>query len=266
MPTVCLHDKAAIAACLRRNPYLHLYTLGDLDDFFWPYTIWYGLTDGAQQLQQVVLVYTASQPPTLLALADEPGDSMRELLRSLLPLLPRQLHAHVSGHLAENFRPDYTIQSHGPHLKMALQDPSQLQAFETAGIDQLSKVDLPQIRELYQASYPGNWFDPRMLATGFYFGARRADKLVSIAGVHVYSQAYNAAAIGNVTTLPELRGQGLGAAVCARLCQALLRSVSYVGLNVKADNRSAIRVYERLGFQRIATYEECGLALQPSAG
>ncbi|MDP9314803.1 MAG: GNAT family N-acetyltransferase [Chloroflexota bacterium] len=262
MPTVCLHDKAAIAAFLRRSPYLHLYTLGDLDDFFWPYTTWYGLTDAAQQLRQVVLVYTASLPPTLLALADETPDSMRELLGSLLPLLPRQLHAHVSGQLAEVFHSDYTIQSFGPHYKMALLDLSRLRAFEPAGIEQLTAADLPQIRELYQASYPGNWFDPRMLATGFYYGARRDNKLVSIAGVHVYSQEYNAAAIGNVTTLPELRGQGLGTAVCARLCQALLRSVSYVGLNVKVDNHSAIRAYERLGFQRIASYEECGLALK----
>jgi predicted GNAT family acetyltransferase len=30
-------------------------------------------------------------------------------------------------------------------------------------------------------------------------------------------------------------------------------------LNVKADNAGAIRCYERLGFEYIATYEECAL-------
>jgi len=30
-------------------------------------------------------------------------------------------------------------------------------------------------------------------------------------------------------------------------------------LNVKADNLSAIHSYERLGFEYVATYEECAL-------
>lgn len=265
MRTVCLHAKPEIETCLRRSPYLHLYTLGDLDDFFWPYTTWYGLVDDHDQLRQVVLVYTASAPPTLLALTDEPVDDLRRLLHSVIPLLPRQLHAHASGALADVFRPNYSIHSHGPHYKMALIDPSRLQRIDTDGVEQLTKADLPQILELYQASYPGNWFDPRMLATGYYFGIRRNHRLVSIAGVHVYSHAYNAAAIGNVATLPALRGQGLATAVCAHLCQSLLQSVQHVGLNVKADNASAIKAYERLGFQRIATYEECGLTMNPAA-
>ena len=46
MSLVCLHDKAVIEGFLRRNPLLHIYPLGDLDDFFWPHTTWYGLQDG----------------------------------------------------------------------------------------------------------------------------------------------------------------------------------------------------------------------------
>jgi ribosomal protein S18 acetylase RimI-like enzyme len=41
------------------------------------------------------------------------------------------------------------------------------------------------------------------------------------------------------------------------LCQELLRAgIEHVGLNVKADNRSAIACYENLGFQRVADYGE----------
>ncbi|MEJ7708630.1 MAG: hypothetical protein WKF84_01940 [Pyrinomonadaceae bacterium] len=35
MRIVCLHSKVEIERLLRRNLYLHLYALGDLDDFFW---------------------------------------------------------------------------------------------------------------------------------------------------------------------------------------------------------------------------------------
>jgi hypothetical protein len=46
--SVPLHDKATIERVLRRNVYLHLYSIGDLDDFFWPYTVWYATADGAE--------------------------------------------------------------------------------------------------------------------------------------------------------------------------------------------------------------------------
>jgi hypothetical protein len=48
--------------------------------------------------------------------------------------------------------------------------------------------DLPAIETLYRQSYPGNWFDARMLDTKQYFGVRdEAGALTCIAGVHVFS-------------------------------------------------------------------------------
>jgi len=41
-----------------------------------------------------------------------------------------------------------------------------------------------------------------------------------------------------------------------------MRKVKHIGLNVKADNASAIASYEKLGFERIATYEEFSLKLK----
>ena len=43
MAWVCLHEREPIAAFCRRDIALHLYTIGDLDPFFWPYTTWYAL-------------------------------------------------------------------------------------------------------------------------------------------------------------------------------------------------------------------------------
>jgi hypothetical protein len=36
-----VHDRTELAAELRKDPALHAYELGDLDDFFWPYTSWF---------------------------------------------------------------------------------------------------------------------------------------------------------------------------------------------------------------------------------
>ena len=42
MAVVELSDRDLIAAFLRRNAPAHVYELGDLDDFDWPYTRWFG--------------------------------------------------------------------------------------------------------------------------------------------------------------------------------------------------------------------------------
>ena len=101
-----------------------------------------------------------------------------------------------------------------------------------------------------------------MLETGRYYGIRNGRTILSVAGIHVYSPRYRVAVVGNVTTHPDYRGRGLGTAVCARLCKELLQEVDHVGLNVKADNASAIASYMRLGFERIAAYEEFSLKLK----
>jgi predicted GNAT family acetyltransferase len=95
-----------------------------------------------------------------------------------------------------------------------------------------------------------------MVETGQYVGIRDKDKLVCVAGIHVYSPIYKIAALGNITTLPELRGQGLGKAATAGLCKRLLKTVDAIGLNVRSDNTPAIKAYEAIGFTKVATYHE----------
>lgn len=258
MKVVSLHDKVEIESFLRRDTFLHVYSIGDLDDYFWPHTVWYALQeDGA--LSEVALLYTGLSLPTLLALSVQPGAQMRALLTQVSRLLPRRFYAHLSDGLSGTLEGDYLIEPHGAHYKMALTNPALLDMVDTTGVVPLSAADLPDLHELYRVSYPDNWFDPRMLGTGQYFGLRRDGKLVGVAGIHVHSQRYRVAALGNVATHPQYRGRGIARAICAELCRSLLRTVDHIGLNVKADNVAAIRAYEGLGFERIATYDECSL-------
>jgi ribosomal protein S18 acetylase RimI-like enzyme len=73
----------------------------------------------------------------------------------------------------------------------------------------------------------------------------------------VYSPRYGAAALGNVATHPSARGRGLGTAACGHLCRLLeADGISTISLNVRADNKTAIGVYEQLGFRTVAEYLE----------
>ncbi|MDG4757996.1 GNAT family N-acetyltransferase [Micromonospora sp. WMMD710] len=250
MPVRAEHDRVVLAGLLGRDPVLHAYQLGDLDDFFWPYTSWF------RRGEQVVLLYHGVDPPTVLAFA-APADTaaMAALLADLAPVLPARLYAHLSPGLVDALSGSFRCDSGGRHHRMALTDPARLAAVAPQGVV-LGAADLPQVRELYARSYPGNWFDARMLDTGQYLGVRAGGELIAVAGVHVFSPVYRVAAVGNVTTHPRWRGRGVGAAVVAGLCGRLRDSVTHVTLNVKADNAAAVRLYERVGFTRVADYDE----------
>ena len=71
-----------------------------------------------------------------------------------------------------------------------------------------------------------------------------------VAGVHVHSPTWGVAALGNVATLTERRGEGLARAACAALCRLLLADgIETIALNVRADNAPALAAYSRLGFE-----------------
>lgn len=262
MPLVRLDRPDQLEPVLRRNVFLHVYALGDLDPAFWPFTTWYGWAH-CGDVRAVLLLYTAFDPPTLMALSDPPLDALRALLGAARPQLPPKVYAHLSPGGLDALAPIDRAESRGPHLKMALVQP----ALDVPGVDEVERLthaDEPALRALYAAGYPASWFDPRQIDTGHYYGLRVGVELVAAAGAHVYSPTQRVAALGNIVTRPPHRGRGHATAVTARLCAEVLKTVDHVGLNVKADNATAVRCYERLGFRPIAEYEEVAVTFTPA--
>ncbi len=252
-----LRAKDEIETYLRGDTLLHLYELGDLDDFFWPFTTWYGLREDAA-LGAVALLYQGTELPVLLALGRGPRQesALATLIPAIRHLLPPRFYAHLSGDLAALLAPPYEPEPHGRHVKMALTDRARALAADSTAARRLTPADSAAAALLYRESYPGNWFDPRMIETGQYFGIWAGEALVSVAGVHVFSPRYRVAALGNVTTRPDRRREGLATAATAALVRSLLTAADDIGLNVAAGNVGAIACYERLGFAPFATYEE----------
>ncbi len=249
-----MHNKKEIEQFLIKDPYLHIYSIGDLDDFFWPYTNWYGLTSNGN-LEAIALVYVGMEVPTLLALSDD-MELIKKLLIEIQHLLPVQFYAHLSPGLENAFAKSHDFTPHGEHYKMALEDKTISSRLDCSNVTRLGTGDIDEIQTLYEESYPGNWFDPRMLETNQYFGIWEGNHLASIAGIHVYSPEYRVSALGNITTHPSHRNKGYGKLVTAKLCQSLTKEDINVGLNVKADNTAAIKCYKELGFKTIASFGE----------
>lgn len=252
-----IYDRERLAAYFRKDLALHAYSLGDLDEPYWSRTSYYGIQDNGG-LSDVFLIYRGNGLPVLLAMGPEgylQGDSQRQLVK----LLPDEFYAHLSPGLENNLEELFSLQTHGLHFKMALIEPSLLECIPAENTVHLKPGDLPELEGLYLDSYPDNTFDPQLLSRGKYIGYRISGKLVSAAGVHVYSPRYRVAALGNITTHPEFRNKGFAHVVTARLCRELTEEVDFIGLNVKSVNQAAVHLYQSLGFKIAEKYGEFSL-------
>jgi ribosomal protein S18 acetylase RimI-like enzyme len=253
MEVTVTNDKKEILKFLKRNPGIYFYLIGDLDDFFWPYTKWYCLKENSE-IRTLALLYFGAAPPTLLLFHEGDPVYAAELLQTIRNGLPRKFFAHLGNGLMEQFSKNEIVEIYGVHHKMLLGriKPD----IDEQLIRRLSTADLHDIKSLYSVAYPENWFDSRMLETGKYFGYYSGEELVGVAGIHVFSAEYRVAALGNIATHPDHRGRQIACKLTSRLCNDLEKDTDYIGLNVKADNEPAVKCYLKIGFEITGSYDE----------
>jgi len=254
-------DKDALHRHFLKDKVLFAYHLGDLDPFFFPKCTW--LTRDSEShadgIDEVILVYAALDTPSVLAFGV--GSDYADFVREAADNLPDRFFCHYQERSHAALLESFDEKPLGAHLKMHL--PSTAKALdwphapEDENIRRLKRSPLGPLTALYVEAYPDNYFDPRMLDTGKYFGCLESDRLIAVAGIHVYSKRFDIAVLGNVTTAPNRRGRGLATFVTARLVMDLLdEGIGTICLNVAEGNEPAIRCYERLGFETVHRYRE----------
>ncbi len=264
-------NKKRLLQHFQRDPVLFAYHIGDLDDFYFGDCFWPSVANDRSGLDDVLLTYTGGDTPTLLAFGL--SDRFVDLLRNYLPLAPRRFFCHFQKSHRELFREFCKETPLGTHLKMKLDEklfadsgrsgPLCLLAEATSRRcpqnDAPIRLDSsyePALRKLYSAAYPANYFVPKMLQTGKYYGYMDRGSITAVAGVHVVSDEHRIAVLGNITTHPEYRGRGLATELTRVLTAELVAEGKMVCLNVKADNAAAIACYGKLGFVPVHEYEE----------
>jgi hypothetical protein len=65
--------------------------------------------------------------------------------------------------------------------------PKDLSDAENQSCISLTMEDLQPLQQLLQIASPNNAFHPRMLATGKFFGIKKGNQILSVAGVHIYA-------------------------------------------------------------------------------
>lgn len=144
-------NRSALEIYFRQDLSLHLYSLGDLDDFYWHLITVYG-TQGEAGPENLTLLYRGEDLPVLLAF----GGLEPDYLTHLQAFLPDRFYAHFSPGLENFFSGDYQIQAYGDHYKMDLVDPAPCHRAPKENTFRLTEADLSEVNRLYQESYPGN--------------------------------------------------------------------------------------------------------------
>ncbi len=255
------HNKERLLEHFRRDPVLFAYHIGDLDDFFFEHCQWGATYHKSTAIDECLLVYGGGAVPTVLAFGL--SERFPDLLDEALPLLPSRFYCHYFEIYREMFAELYEETQLGSFRKMQLAEfVPHHSAADEPHLRRLGRNDMLVLTQLYKHAYPGNYFDPRMLETGKYFGYFVDNQIVAAAGIHVYSREYNVAVLGNIATAIEQRGRGYATRVTSRLVSELADEGRLIALNVRADNEHAIKCYDNLGFVVTHDYEESIFTLE----
>jgi ribosomal protein S18 acetylase RimI-like enzyme len=239
-------DRAELRDFLTRDKLANAYLLGDLDPAYFPFCKWYGWRGDDGGLGSVLLVYQGLSLPVVLMVGSK--SNFQDFLIGVKPELPERFHFHVLEHHIDTVRHVFSCSDTMRMQRMGLEKADYTSLTSMEDVERLGHRDTAAIMELYE-HYPDNFFEPSQLETGLYFGIRDDDDgLASIAGVHVVSDEYDVAVIGNLVTHPEARGRGLATRCTDRLLEELFERVSLVALNVQDDNEPAIKMYQNFGF------------------
>ena len=115
---------------------------------------------------------------------------------------------------------------------------------------ELSAMDVPDMLGLVAATRPGPFFS-RTHEMGTYLGLRRDGELVAMAGERLRPPGWTE--ISAVCTAPGARGQGFAALLINALVGRIVARGERPFLHALEENRGALELYRRLGFETRAS-------------
>jgi ribosomal protein S18 acetylase RimI-like enzyme len=115
----------------------------------------------------------------------------------------------------------------------------------------LESADVPAMVELAELTEPGP-FRNRTSELGNFFGIFESGRFVAMAGQRMRVPGF--IEVSAVCTHPDARGRGYARTLMCRVMDDIFVQGATPFLHVLADNHSAIRVYETLGFVRRCTF------------
>jgi RimJ/RimL family protein N-acetyltransferase len=249
MPAVT--DLHVVRSALNRDRWWSAYAIGDLSPGLVEHCEWRASTSG----DALVLLYRGFEPPILFAMGPPP-----EIGLVVAELTAPEVSLHLPPLALDPLTASYTTTFTRPMKRMAL-PPEMFTPAASPDVRVVDERDLAALTALYDEGHRRGdgpaFFHAAMLRQKTFRGIWEGDRLVAVAGTHLYSPGEGVCAIGNIYTRSDRRGHGLAARVTsAVVAHALTDRIPTIVLNVGRDNTTAQRVYERLGFQHYCEFVE----------
>ncbi len=197
----------------------------------------------------VVMEYRGISPQPLFVMGDP--DGVGAILRDVVR--PRIAYLASTPDIVPAVAVHYRVDPPGEMVRMSVDRASFRPVLGEAV--RLDAGDTRHLNRLYELGLTA-WLPSEAVGAGIYYGVRRGTRLIAAAGTHVISPMYGLAAVGNVFTHRDYRGQGLAKVVTSAVTAELLRTVDEVVLNVRADNPPALAAYRALGYREHIRFEE----------
>ena len=241
-------DRGLLRSFLGRDRLFAAYALADTDDHEFGRTRW-GVAFESDQPVALVMEYRGVSPQPLFIMGEPAGVSL--ILRDVIR--PRIAYAQSRPGSLPAIRSHYRPDAPAPMVRMAVERETFAPVVGDAV--RLDQGDTRHLNRLYQLGFSSHLAE-EAVAAGIYYGVRRGTRLIAAAGTHVIGPGVGIAAVGNVYTHREYRGQGLAKVVTSAVTADLLRECDTVVLNVRADNPPALALYRALGYREHTEFEE----------
>jgi len=150
--------------------------------------------------------------------------------------------------------PGWTLIRGGVLMQMICEEPQPAPIVLTRGEEfrPLTATDVPEMVALAELTEPGPFRD-RTIELGAFFGIFESGRLVAMAGERLHLPHH--VEVSAVCTHPEARGRGYARMLIATVMDEIAERGKTPFLHSFADNHSAIRVYESLGFRQRRTFD-----------
>ncbi len=242
------HDRELLLRFLEQDRLFAAYAICDLDDHEFGKTRW-GVALLGDDPVALAMEYRGLSPQPLFVMGTPEG--VRDVLADVIHTRTAYLAAlpAVLPEVAGLYRVD-----EGPEMVRMWVDRDSFRPVVGEAV-RLDVADTRHLNRLYELGV-SSWLPAEAVAAGVYYGIRRGTRLVAAAGTHVISPRFGLAAVGNVFTQREMRGQGFAKMVTSAVTAELLETCPQVVLNVRADNPPALAAYRALGYREHTRFEE----------
>jgi GNAT superfamily N-acetyltransferase len=250
-----LTDKDEILSFLEIDRLYASYAIGDLETDLFEQTAWFG-ADSDGQIHSLAMLFRGVKVPVLFLMGN--SDGLRAILDHVFSPEPAYINCRSEHRriVQEIYRWDEPIAV----WRMAL-NRKRFHTVKGTCI-RLTTDYADMLEKFYEdGGMPG--FTRGQLGQGVFYGILKNGRLIAAGGTHLVSRDYNVAAVGNVFTHPDYRGQGYGAATTGAVSAELVRlGIRDIVLNVGQRNTSAVHIYEKIGFQCYCSFFEGAVSLR----